>query len=133
MKRVPLALVAVFLLSCALLSPAYARSTFKVIQLQEAVVENRLVAPPGSAQFSITDLGGTTSQATAINAGGQVVGSSANATGPTHAFLWEKGVMTDLGTLGGTFTAAGAIDNSGQIVGSSAIAAGPFHAVLWTK
>ena len=32
---------------------------------------------------------------------GQVVGISNTAAGEGHAFLWQKGVMTDLGTLGG--------------------------------
>ncbi len=39
--------------------------------------------------------------ATAINDRGQVVGYSAGAGDNEHAFLWEKGKMTDLGTLGG--------------------------------
>jgi probable HAF family extracellular repeat protein len=47
-------------------------------------------------------LGGTVSWAYAINNKGSVTGF-ANLPGDTafHAFLWRKGVMTDLGTLGG--------------------------------
>jgi probable HAF family extracellular repeat protein len=69
-----------------------------------------------------------------------VVGGSATATGETHAFLWQKGTMTDLGTLGGTNVTshAFAINNVGQVVGYS----GPVrpcghcqigHAFLWRK
>ena len=37
-----------------------------------------------------------------------------------HAFLWQNGVMTDLGVLpGDEDSGAGAINNLGQIVGSS--------------
>lgn len=94
---------------------------------------------------SIGVLGGVfdSSVAAAINNRGQVVGSSANqrlfpdAPIYQHAFLWEDGVMTDLGTLGGDaiiegdISAASALNEHGQIVGSSTTASGDTHAVLW--
>jgi probable HAF family extracellular repeat protein len=49
-----------------------------------------------------------------------------------HAFLWERGVMKDLGTLpGGTVSGAFAINERGQVVGSSRVANGETHAALW--
>jgi probable HAF family extracellular repeat protein len=80
--------------------------------------------------FTITDLGGLSgtqfANATSINDSGQIVGTSAN-----HAFLWENGVMTDLGTLGGNLSAANAINDRGQIVGESTTSSGEKHAFLW--
>lgn len=89
-----------------------------------------------TASYSITDLGtlgGTTSTACGINDRGQVTGKSALASGQLHAFLWQGGVMTDLGTLPGrAFSGARSINNRGQVVGDSSPAGGPpFEAALW--
>jgi probable HAF family extracellular repeat protein len=47
----------------------------------------------------------------------------------THAFVWDKGEIRDLGTLGGDSPSLGnAINNAGVIVGRSATASGESHA-----
>ena len=74
--------------------------------------------------------GNASSSATAINANGQVVGTSAvydsqHVPHGRHAFLYSNGQMTDLGTLGGTDSTgsassfATAINAGGQVVGYS--------------
>jgi probable HAF family extracellular repeat protein len=81
------------------------------------------------------------SQAFAINNRGQVVGFSYNfdpvipsRTLPNfHAFLYEGGVMRDLGTLGGSFSVAFGINDRGQVVGRSRNAAGEVHAFLYQR
>ncbi len=73
-------------------------------------------------------------QATAINNNGQIVGWSESwQTGqPAHAFLWQDGVMLDLGTLGGSTSRPTDINDLGQVVGQSTTAEGRWHPFLWS-
>jgi probable HAF family extracellular repeat protein len=50
-----------------------------------------------------------------------------------HAFLWERGTMTDLGSLGGGNSDAEAINASGQIVGLSLTVSGQLHGFVWER
>ena len=75
------------------------------------------------AMYAVTDLGvlgsGIYTNAADLNQAGQVVGSSGDADGHTHGFLWENGTMIDLGTLGGSYSWATAVNDLGQVVGSA--------------
>jgi probable HAF family extracellular repeat protein len=66
---------------------------------------------------------------TALNNKGQVVGQSST-TGRDHAFLWDKGVMIDLGSFAGGLSSASGINDRSEVVGFSATLLGdsPF---LW--
>jgi probable HAF family extracellular repeat protein len=74
----------------------------------------------GDVPVALGTLGGNTSSAEGINERGQVVGWSANEVNENRAFLFENGVMSDLGTLEGESRAL-AINADGQIVGWSRV------------
>jgi probable HAF family extracellular repeat protein len=93
-------------------------------------------------------LGGSVGFAQCGNRRGQVIGLSSVAAIPSgcavailtggpadpgcHAFFWENGVMTDLGTLGGNASEAIWLNDSGQVVGSSNLAGDQLHhATFW--
>jgi probable HAF family extracellular repeat protein len=100
--------------------------------------------PPAYTFVDLGTLGGPASGAMGLNDQRQVVGwSTTNATCVINdhlcrtAFLWEDGVMTDLGFLpGDEESVARAINNDGLIVGTSEFdilfGSGTFHGVTWT-
>jgi probable HAF family extracellular repeat protein len=96
-------------------------------------------------------LGGTNGSAQCVNNRLQVIGQSSVAANPAacnfpaaelddvgpgcHAFFWENGVMTDLGTLGGDTSEALWLNDHGVVAGSADLA-GPsgsqtHDAVVW--
>src|SRR3954467_2692767 len=75
-------------------------------------------------RYHLTDLGtfgGDWSQALGINNKGQVVGSASRADGIRRAFLYDHGVMIDMGSLQGENgqSLAAAINEQGPSAGQS--------------
>ena len=103
----------------------------------EAPDSPNLAQAPASSYTAVDlgTLGGSPANAyaLAINSAGQVVGASTVPNGETHAFLWDNGIMTDLGTLGGNYSQGLGINDRGQVVGGSVTAGGQGHAFLWEK
>lgn len=103
--------------------------------LRAALWHNGTIRDLGTLGGSTSSPYATESIAYAVNDAGQVVGTALPRGGyPLHGFVWQHGVMRDLGTLGGNGEATVAYDiaNTGQIVGSSQTAAGQTQAFTWT-
>lgn len=104
-------------------------------QAGRALLLATILVAPSSAEITITrigTLGGSASIARDINNLGQIVGQ-ANLPGDAnaHAFLWQDGSLTDLGSLGEDYDSqAWALNDLGQIVGWSGRAGGN-SALLW--
>ena len=86
------------------------------------------------------DIGGlpesVASEAWGVNDIGQIVGrslfTSNGAFGSYRGFLYDNGVMTDIGTLGGSSTTPHKINNAGVIIGNSTtLGDDTFHAFVY--
>lgn len=105
-----------------------------------AIVLSSPVLPisPAIAQECPFDVGtvrgGTFSFASAVNASGQVVGTSGTSDGALRAYSWTQASgIQELATLGGRSSGAGSVNPSGQIAGFSEDGQGVSHAVLWPQ
>jgi probable HAF family extracellular repeat protein len=78
-------------------------------------------------------LGGTCTIATGVNNRGIVIGDNVDDNIIERGFLWENGLITDLGgTIGGSQTTAEALNEAGQVVGVGTLAGElSYHATLW--
>jgi len=97
----------------------------------------------------VTDLGtlgssgvNSVSEARGINNAGQITGystieSTPTTSGPSHAFLYSNGVMTDLNIFGGVYSQGNAINNAGQVTGWAFDSSNPIdnsrHAFLYSN
>ncbi|MGY1490668.1 DUF3466 family protein [Methylobacillus pratensis] len=91
-----------------------------------------LGALPGGTERTQTGV----SEARAINDAGQIAGRSLHAGNTSyHAFFYEDGTLTDIGTLGGNGSSSYGINNHGWVVGVSDIdaATNATHAFLYSK
>lgn len=62
---------------------------------------------------------------------GRVVGNFSKPNGDLRAAIWERGVLTDLGTLGGAATIALDANFAGEVVGMSQTTTGAWHAFVY--
>ncbi len=99
----------------------------------EPNVPHAYVRWDSGAVTSLGTFGGSTSFAWDINDSNQIAGTARDASEKNRAFLWQDGVLTDLGVLPGydDSTQALAINESGQVMGISSDPNGVTHSFLW--
>jgi len=88
------------------------------------------------AMVNLGSLGGTCTNASAMNNAGQVVGYSfLPGDQVLHPFSWKQGKLVDLGTVGGSSGAALALNDGGDIVGAQYLPENDTisHAILWSR
>ena len=84
-------------------------------------------------------LGGGNTYAVAINSNGQILGNSLGTDNSSHPFVWEAGIMHDLGLLPGVGQRqcyAAAINDLGWAIGRCDFLDGSFlqsQPFIWTK
>ena len=84
---------------------------------------------------NLGSLGGTCTNASAMNNGGEVVGYSFLAGDEVfHPFRWDRGKLRDLGTSGGNFGAATNLNEQGDVAGWETLPGNDnvVHATLWS-
>lgn len=94
----------------------------------------RAALQPPYVLTNLGTLGGFT-QAVAINDNEQIAGWgwTSSTGGSRHAFVWERGVLRDIGTLGGNGSVATAINASGVVVGTALFDTGANRVFTWNE
>lgn len=104
-----------------------------------AYVYPEIVLASGGAVYNLGSLGGGNTSVNGwnhsiINDAGEVIGQSVTDTGEFHGFIYQYGMMTDIGTLGGSswFEARG-INQLGEGFGNAPNIYERMHAFLYTE
>lgn len=100
--------------------------------VNSASQEHAFTLHAGGKVQDLGTLGGSMSAAYAINASGQVAGTSTLANGQSAGFLYDGQKLINLGTLGGTNSYGAAINANGAVAGASQNSSGFLRAFLWT-
>jgi probable HAF family extracellular repeat protein len=82
--------------------------------------------------LNTSSIGGNPNSVAWINDAGEIVGTGAFPNAPSDAYLWKKGVATDLGHLGDCYSSALSVNSHSQVAGVTVSCDGSvFRAFLW--